>query len=133
MTELKVNVDEPYYVMLKALKPVAESIIEETLDLDTYVNMVLWRGIRGIIEDIIPGDPDILRASILMMYESNPEFVASFINSVMKAGASKDVAKQRLGFIRNQVVSARRTACRVIGVLAGNDRKRPSASSGLRT
>ena len=100
MTELKVNIDEPSYVMLQALKPVAESVVEEALEFDTYVNLVLGRGIRGIIEDIIPGDPDILRASILMMYESNPEFVASFITNVMKAGASTEVAKERLGFIR---------------------------------
>ena len=79
-----------------------ENIIEEQLDFDTYVNIVIRRGIRGMIEDIIPRDPDILLNSILMMYESNPEFVASFINSVMTSGQVREEAKERLGFIRER-------------------------------
>jgi hypothetical protein len=101
MAELRVNIDDPYYLMLESLKPVTESVVEDDLDFEVYVNMVLWRGIRGIIEDIIPEDPQILRKSILMMYESNPEFVAAFMTNVLEAGTSRPEAKERIGFLRD--------------------------------
>ena len=101
MTELRVNLEEPYHTMLMSFKPVVEELIEEELDLDTYVGTVIWRGLRAMIEDIIPKDPEVLMNSILLMHESNPEFVASFINNVLRAGAAQEGAKQRLGFIKD--------------------------------
>ena len=44
MPELKVESDEPYYTMLQSLKPVAEHVMEDELDFDSYVNVVVWRG-----------------------------------------------------------------------------------------
>ena len=101
MTELRVNVDGPYFLMLQNLKPITEAVIEEELDLDSYVNVILWRGMRGIIEDIMPSDPQALRESILKMYESNSEFVAWFINDVLSAGGVREEARARIGFIRD--------------------------------
>ena len=98
MPELTVNFEDSYYQMLQALKPIAEGLIEDEMDFGVYVNMVLW---RGIIEDIMPSDSQSLRESILKMYESNPEFVATFIKGVLSADVSLERARERLGFIRN--------------------------------
>lgn len=103
MAELRINLDDPFHQMLESLKPLAESVIEDELDFDTFVNVVLWRGMRGMIEDIVPGDPEILMNSMVLMFEQNPEFVASFINNMLKAGAPPEQAKERLGFIRERL------------------------------
>ena len=79
MSELRINLDDPFQQMLESLKPVVESVVEDELDFDSYVNLVLWRGMRGMIADIVPGDPEILMNSMLLMFEQNPEFIASFI------------------------------------------------------
>lgn len=101
MPELRIDVEESYYQMLKSLQPLAEAVIEEKLDFDSFVNKVLWRGIRGIIEDIMPTESDALRQSILMMYESRPEFVSSFIANLMEGGTQRELARERLGFLRD--------------------------------
>ena len=102
MTELKIDLEEPYYTMLFSFKPVVEEVIEDELDLDTYVGTVISRGLRAMIEDIMPRDPETLMKSILLMHESNPEFVASFIQSTLKAGGEVEGARQRLGFIKEE-------------------------------
>ena len=102
MTELKIDLEEPYHAMLMSLRPVVEEIIEEELDLDAYVGTVIWRGLRAMLEDIIPRDPEVLMKSILLMHEGNPEFVASFITDMLRAGAVQEEVKHRLGFIKEE-------------------------------
>ena len=48
----------------------------------------------------MPKDADVLLNLIVMMYESNPEFVASLMSSVLAAGEAREGAKERLGFLR---------------------------------
>ena len=103
MSELRINLDDPFQQMLESLKPVVESVVEDELDFDSYVNLVLWRGMRGMIADIVPGDPEILMNSMLLMFEQNPEFIASFIGNMLKAGAPPEEAKERLGFIKERL------------------------------
>ena len=106
MTEPKIDLEEPYHAMLMSLRPVVEEIIEEIieeeLDLNAYVGTVIWRGLRAMLEDIIPRDPEVLMKSILLMHEGNPEFVASFINDMLRAGAVQEEVKHRLGFIKEE-------------------------------
>ena len=101
MAELKVNITDDYRSMLESLKPVAEAVIEEPLDFDTYVNVVLIRGMKAMIEDIVPKDSETLFKSIVLMYERNPDFVASFITDMLAAGEAREEAKERLGFIKD--------------------------------
>lgn len=54
MTELRVELSDEYQAMLRSLQPVAERVMEESLDWDAYVNLVIWRGLRAMIEDIVP-------------------------------------------------------------------------------
>ena len=102
MPELNIRLDEPYYLMLQSFKPVVENVIEEVLDFDTYVNVVISRGIKAMIEDIVPKDPQTLFQSVLLMHEANPEFVSSFINNMLTAGRAREEARERLGFIRDR-------------------------------
>lgn len=102
MTELKINLDDSYSRMIQSFKPVVDNIVEEDLTFDTYVSLLLWRGIRGMIEDIMPKDTEILLQSIVLMYEANPEFVASFIDTMLTAGEVREQAKERLGFLRDR-------------------------------
>ena len=48
MAELKIELEDPYHPMLHSIKPVVETIIEEKVGSDTYVSMVVWRGIRAV-------------------------------------------------------------------------------------
>ena len=102
MPEVKIELQEPYYSMLVSFKPVVETVIEGELDFDSYVVTVIWRGVQAILEDIVPKDPETLMKSIVLMHESNPEFVASFINRMLLEGTERESAKQRLGFIKGE-------------------------------
>ena len=102
MSDLHVELDQPYDAMLHSFKPVVESVIEEELDFDAYVNVVIWRGLKAMMADVVPYDADTLMRSFLLMYEANPAFVASFMTAMLQAGSPPDEVKERLGFIKDR-------------------------------
>ncbi len=80
-------------------------IVEEDSDWDTYVAIILCRGIRAVIEDLTPSENTLLQRTLMSMYAQNPEFVSRFIVDTLKAGESpeeiRQEAKHKLGFIKD--------------------------------
>ena len=88
--------------MLDSFKKVVDTIIEEEMPLPDYVEIVIDKGIKSLLSDIIPKEPDVLWNTVERISESNPEFFAEFVVEVLKKGeeSNRKAAKQKLGFIK---------------------------------
>jgi len=72
------------------------------LDWNIYVSLLLWRGIRSVIEDLTPANEEILRKTLIQMHQQNPKFVSRFIVETLKKGEEierREETKRKLGFI----------------------------------
>jgi hypothetical protein len=87
---------------IKAFQGVVEAILEEPVGLEVLVELVLQRGLRAMLSDVIGNvEPEILLQSIFQMAEENPEFVYGFTAARLHDGAStREAAKRQLGFIK---------------------------------
>lgn len=99
MAELKVEVSDAYWPVVLATKPIVDTIIEEEQSFDQYIEILIWRGIKGVIADIVGQDADTLFGSIIDLHAANPEFVSSYIQARLQSGAAAN-AKGRLGFVK---------------------------------
>lgn len=88
--------------MLESFKKVVDTIIEEEIPFPNYVEIVIDKGIKGLLSDIIPKEPEVLWNTIERISESNPEFFAEFMVEVLKKGeeSNRKAAKQKLGFVK---------------------------------
>lgn len=88
--------------MLESFKKVVDTIIEEEMPFPDYVEIVIDKGIKSLLSDIIPKEPEVLWNTIERISESNPEFFAEFVVEVLKKGeeSNRKAAKQKLGFVK---------------------------------
>ena len=88
--------------MLEGFKKVVDTIIEEEMPFPNYVEIVIDKGIKSLLSDIIPKEPEVLWNTIERISESNPEFFAEFVVEVLKKGeeSNRKAAKQKLGFVK---------------------------------
>jgi len=88
--------------MLESFKKVVDTIIEEEMPFPNYVEIVIDKGIKSLLSDIIPKEPEVLWNTIERISESNPEFFAEFVVEVLKKGeeSNRKAAKQKLGFVK---------------------------------
>lgn len=100
MAELSVKVSDSYWPVIVEFKRVVDVVIEQEQTFDDYIELLLWRGVKGVIEDIIPKDVNILMETVYKMLEGDPEFVSGFIATTLQTGAEINAAKGRLGFIK---------------------------------
>jgi hypothetical protein len=102
MTELKIAISAQSKKMLESFKKVVEAVIEEEMCFPDYVDIVVDKGIKGIISDIIPKEPGVLWNTIERISETNPEFFCEFMVEALKRGeeSNRKAAKQKLGFIK---------------------------------
>lgn len=102
MADLESSFSEQTKKMLISFKKVVDTIIEEEMPLSDYVEMVVDRGIKGILSDIIPKEPEVLWSTIERISEANPEFFSEFVVEVLKRGeeSNRKAARQKLGFVR---------------------------------
>ena len=102
MSEHKITISDQSKKMLDSFKKVVDTIIEEEMPLSDYVEIVVDKGIKSIISDIIPKEPEVLWNTIERISESNPEFFAEFVVEVLKKGeeTNRAAAKEKLGFIK---------------------------------
>ncbi|TES87052.1 hypothetical protein E3J95_00425 [Candidatus Aerophobetes bacterium] len=102
MAELKITMSDQSKKMLKSFKKVVDTIIEEEMPFSDYVEIVIDKGIKGIMSDIIPKEPQVLWDTIERISEANPEFFCEFVIEVLKRGeeSNRKAAKEKLGFIK---------------------------------
>lgn len=102
MTDLESSFSEQTKKMLTSFKKVVDTIIEGEMPLSDYVEIIVDKGIKSILSDIIPKEPEVLWNTIERISESNPEFFAEFVVEVLKKGeeSNRKAAKQKLGFIK---------------------------------
>ena len=102
MADLESSFSEQTKKMLISFKKVVDTIIEEEMPLSDYVEIVVDRGIKGILSDIIPKEPEVLWSTIERISEANPEFFSEFVVEVLKRGeeSNRKAARQKLGFVR---------------------------------
>ena len=84
MTDLESSFSEQTKKMLTSFKKVVDTIIEEEMPLSNYVEIIVDKGIKSILSDIIPKEPEVLWNTIERISESNPEFFAEFVVEVLK-------------------------------------------------
>ena len=102
MSEHKITISDQSKKMLNSFKKVVDTIIEEEMPLSDYVEIVVDKGIKSILSDIIPKEPEVLWNTIERISASNPEFFAEFVVEVLKKGeeTNRKAAKEKLGFIK---------------------------------
>ena len=73
---------------LRAFEKIIDYVLEEKLEKESdYVELVLSLGMDKMFEDLIPKDEqDLLRKTIVAMFNENPEFVANFVIKTLKRG-----------------------------------------------
>jgi hypothetical protein len=102
MAEIKIAVSNHSKKMLESFKKVVEAVIEGEISFPDYVDIVVGKGIKGMIGDIIPNEPGVLWNTIERISEANPEFFCEFVVEMLKRGEelNRKAAKQKLGFIK---------------------------------
>ena len=103
MAELNITISDQSKKMLESFKRVVEAIIEDEIPFPDYVEIVIDKGIKGMLSDIIPKEPDVLWNTIERISEANPAFFYEFVVEVLKRGeeSNRKAAKQRLGYIKH--------------------------------
>ena len=102
MQKIAVELEDNEYERLKSSKVLYDYIMDEDPELtdwNVYIGLLLWRGIKVMIEDITTSDAPLL----IKMHEENPEFVSNFIVNMVKAGGEvqREEAKRKLGYIKD--------------------------------
>ena len=102
MGELKITMSDQSTNMLESFKKVVDTIIEEEMPFNDYVKIVIDKGIKAMIGDIIPKEPQVLWSTIERISEANPEFFCQFMVDILKWGeeSNRRAAKEKLGFIK---------------------------------
>lgn len=90
----KVTVSKEILERLRAFEKMIDYVLEEKLEEESdYVELVLSLGIDKMFEDLIPKDEqDLLRKTIVAMFNENPEFVVNFVIKTLKRG--KQIQKE---------------------------------------
>ena len=103
MSKLRYKISNESQRMLMSFKKVVDTILEEEMDTTTYVDLVIERGIKAMLGDIIPKEVDVLWNTIERISEVNPEFFFEFAAEALKRGEqiNKASAKRKLGFLKN--------------------------------
>lgn len=102
----KLNISDNIYNKINGFKQVVECVIEEEIDMDSYVQFVLDKGTDSLLNDLIGSlEQNVLLDSLRILGSRYPNQVYSFIAEVMKKGASEEkrkAFKRQIGFIRDQ-------------------------------
>jgi len=86
------------YKRVLEFKPVVEAVIEETLDIDTCVEVVLMLGLDSMLADLVgPLDHSTLLSSFQQMASRNPAEVYSYVVETLDRG---EIARQKEGLRR---------------------------------
>ena len=90
----KVMVSKEILERLRAFEKMIDYVLEEKLEEESdYVELVLSLGMDKMFEDLIPKDEqDLLRKTIVAMFNENPEFVVNFVIKTLKRG--KQIQKE---------------------------------------
>ena len=102
MAELKITMSDQSRNVLDSFKKVVDAVIEEEMPFSDYVELVIDKGIKGMMGDIIPREPQALWDTIERMSEANPEFFCEFVVEMLRRGeeSNRKAAKEKLGFIK---------------------------------
>lgn len=103
MPKSRYQISDESLKVLMSFKKVVDAILEEDIDTTNYVDIVIDRGIKAMLSDIVPKDTDTLWKTIERISEVNPEFFFQFVVDALKQGGeiNKAAAKEKLGFIKN--------------------------------
>ena len=102
----KVNISDDIYNKISGFKQVVECVIEEEIDMESYIQFVLDKGVDSLLNDLIGSlEQNILLDSFKILGSQYPNQVYRFIAEIMKKGASEEkrkAFKRQIGFIRDQ-------------------------------
>jgi len=104
MSELESFVSAESGKMLMSFKKVVDTVIGEELHITIYLDLVVDKGIKAILSDIIPKETDALWNTIERICEANPEFMSEFVVEALERGEelNRQAAKQNLGFVKSR-------------------------------
>lgn len=92
--------DETYRRLIE-FKQVVEAILDEPIELHDYGELVVDRGLNGILEDIIgPQSKETLFESFQQLARRYPEEISDYMIDILQRGEEsiREAAKRRLGF-----------------------------------
>ena len=90
-----VEISEETYERIKHFKKIVDVVLEGEMEsIDDYAELILSNGMKKMITDVIPDD-EILRDTMLAMFDDNPEYLCSFVAKILKEGEREDIEKQK--------------------------------------
>lgn len=72
-------------------------ILEEELTFDEYVDLVLSRGIKAMIRDVLPSEVEILLKNMEQIFEEFPDSTSNFMADTLKRGEEIQLRKRWFG------------------------------------
>lgn len=97
----KLMISDEMDLRLQQFKKVAEAILDREISDDDWAELVLGRGLNGILEDVIgPQDKQILIESFQLLARQYPKEVCEFMVDILRRGEEsiREAAKRKIGY-----------------------------------
>ena len=97
----RLTVSDETYRRLIEFRQVVEAILDEPIEIDEYAELVLDRGLNGILEDLMGAQSkETLVQSFQQLAKQYPEQVSEFMVDVLRRGEEsiRKAAKGKLGY-----------------------------------
>jgi hypothetical protein len=94
MTKIKIELHNDLNTRLNAFKKIIDTVLEERIGKNDYLNIVISEGLKYLLKTVIPQDNETLWLTIENMASKNPKFVSVIIADTIKQG--KTVNKEKL-------------------------------------
>lgn len=92
-----IKISEETFHKLECFKLVVDVILEEELTFENYVDLVLSRGIKSMIRDVIPKDVEMLLNSMEQLFNEYPDSTSKFITDTLKRGEEIQLRERWFG------------------------------------
>lgn len=87
---------------LRAFKRVVEAVLEEELSLRTHIEIVLDRGMKLMLAELLPRDAEVLQGTIQQIAVTHPNTVYRFVADVLTSEDDDSIdrgeIRRRIGF-----------------------------------
>jgi len=94
MTKIEIIVSDNLKIKIDAFKKIVDTVLEEKIKQNDYLNIIISEGLKALLKAIIPQNNETLWLTIENMSNKNPEFVSNFVADIIKHGG--DIKKEEI-------------------------------------
>lgn len=97
----RLTISDASFMRLIQFKKVAEAVVDREITDENWLELVLARGVNGIVEDLLePQTKEILIESFQQLAQRYPAEVSEYMADILQLGEEsiREAAKRKLGF-----------------------------------